>query len=227
MLLFSREVAPDLRFAAWKVEESPDFFRDQLPLTPEEQLELSQRQHPLRQSEWLASRWLLHLLTGAGDRMPLRKTATSKPFFLNAPQLHCSLSHSHGTVAALLSSTICGCDIQAIVPKMPRIAPKFMREDELEWAESRQDADYRLDMMHLIWTAKEAMYKAYGLKAVDFKAHLYITPFDWERTAIHTSAGRLIQPGFQQNFELFSGFFDDEQTAFVWTVAKYLTENQG
>ena len=39
--------------------------------------------------------------------------------------------------------------------------------------------------MHVIWGAKESMYKAYGLKEIDYKKHL----------AVHSAASILRSPG--------------------------------
>ena len=218
MLLFSRNINAGLRFAAWQISEGEAFFRDDLPLTSEETTELARHQHPVRRLEWLAGRWLLHRLTGREERLALTKNLYSKPFFIAAPQLHCSLSHSQGTVAALLSDQSCGCDIQVLVEKMPRIAPKFMRPDEFEWVERDEPAN-QYEIFHLFWTAKEAMYKAHGLKELDFRAHLFLSPFEWHPDALMETKGWVQKDNLRIDYHLYMGYFEGEGSPFVWTVA--------
>lgn len=219
MLLFSVNIQEDLRFAAWKIEEGEAFFRDDLPLSAQEEAEIARHQNELRRLEWLAGRWLLHRLTGRDERLILGKSPYSKPFFLSEPQLHCSLSHSQGTVATLLSNRICGCDIQVLVEKMPRIAPKFMRPDELAWV-SQYPAPVQLEYMHLFWTAKEAMYKAHGLKELDFRGHLFLEPFVWQKEGVVQTTGRIQKDDLVLQYQLFMGYFENENTPFVWTLAQ-------
>lgn len=221
MLLFSQHIEEELRFAAWHITEEEAFFERDLPLSAAEQVEMERHQHPLRRLEWLAGRWLLHRLTGREQRLLLAKSPYSKPFFMDEPRLHCSLSHSHGTVAALLSPSICGCDIQAVVPKMSRIAPKFMRPDELEWVHS-QPLDQQLDLLHLFWTAKESMYKAYGLKELDFREHLFMETFEWRPGQTVQTRGRIQKEAIGWDFSLYHGRFEWESGAFLWTVARKL-----
>lgn len=177
-LLFSRHLFSDSTFAVWQIAEPESVFETGMLLTPEEALDVSLLKG-LRRAEWWASRWLLHRLTGGGQRLPLAKTAFSKPFFLDRPDLYCSLSHSHGTIGALLSDQNCGCDLQVYVEKMRKIAPRFLHPEEAEWV-SQYSMPVQMDLMHLFWTMKEALYKTYSLKALDFKDHIRIGPFDWD-----------------------------------------------
>jgi 4'-phosphopantetheinyl transferase len=224
LLLFTRQLASDTRFGAWHIAEAESFFREDLPLTEGEAAELARHLDPIRRLEWLASRWLLHRMTGAPERMPLQKNPFAKPFFTEETDLQCSLSHSQGTVAALLSNTACGCDIQVLVDKMPRIAPRFMRADEFDMIRSYPLAE-QFVLLHAFWTAKEALYKAYGLKELDFRAHLHITPFTWQNNIARTT-GWVEKNDIMQSYQLYIELFQTEapQKSFVWTVAE-LTES--
>lgn len=218
MLLFSRNINDSLRFAAWQISEGEAFFRDDLPLTAEETTEFERHQHPVRRLEWLAGRWLLHRMTGRNERLAIGKSPYSKPFFIGEPQLQCSLSHSQGTVAALLSEQVCGCDIQVLVEKITRIAPKFMRPDEFEWVD-RDEPAQRFEIIHLFWTAKEAMYKAHGLKELDFREHLFIEPFVWYTDDLMETTGRIRKGDLSIDYQLYMGLFSGEDQSFVWTIA--------
>lgn len=222
MLLFSQHLEPTVQFAAWHIAEEEAFFRQDLPLSGAEDTEIGRYQLPLRRLEWLAARWLLHRLTGRSERLPLIKDNYSKPFFLDTPHLHCSLSHSHGTVAALLSEQVCGCDIQMLVPKITRIAPKFMLSADFDWVD-KYPPEERLELLHLFWTTKEALYKAHGLKELDFNEHLFVEPFDWNPLQTCIGRGVIKKAGKTDYYQLKMGRFEWESGVFLWTVA--LSEN--
>lgn len=205
-----------LRFGVWQIAEPESYFRDDLPLQPEEEADL-ERFKGIRRLEWLAGRWLLHKLTGSPERLPLGKDTFAKPFFLDRPELHCSLSHSHGIVGALLADRVCGCDLQVLVDKMPRIAQKFLHVDEAAFVQ-QFSKDAQFDLLHVFWTAKESLYKAYGLKELDFRAHLRVDSFPW--SDLSASATGWIRKGdFEQAYRL---YFEKTELAdggaFVWTV---------
>jgi 4'-phosphopantetheinyl transferase len=217
-LLFSKHPFPGATFAAWQIAEEEAFFRIDLPLSAEEETAFAQLKG-LRRMEWLAGRWLLHKISGAPQRLPLAKTAFSKPFFLNRPDLFCSLSHSHGIVGALLSDINCGCDLQLLVDKMPKIAPKFLNSDERHFIE-QQPAQRQFDLMHLIWTAKESLYKAWGLKELDFRADLQVRAFEWNGSE-GASVGVIQKGDHKQSYRLYfekRELPEDTGGAFVWTV---------
>ena len=101
-LLLTTHPFLDTTFGLWQIAEEESFFREELPLSREEEAEITRLKNDLRRHEWLASRWLLHKMTGAPQRLPLAKDAFSKPFFPENQHLACSLSHSHGIVGALI-----------------------------------------------------------------------------------------------------------------------------
>lgn len=202
-------------FGLWQIAEEENFFRHELPLTTAEETELAKLKN-IRRMEWLASRWLLHKLTGAPQRLPLSKDAFSKPFFLDQPDLYCSLSHSHGIVGALLAGQNVGCDIQVQVAKMPRLAYKFLNDKEDAFVR-KHTAPEQFDLFHVFWTAKESLYKAYGLKELDFRAHMRLEPFHW---ADRGSAKGWVEKGsFRKPFRLyFEKFRLPGDESLIWTV---------
>lgn len=220
-LLFIRHITLHpgqvLTFGVWQIAEDEQYFREDLQLASPEEEDLA-RYKGIRRLEWLAGRRLLHLLTGADLRLPLGKNAFAKPFFLHRPELHCSLSHSHGIVGAMLADGVCGCDLQVLVEKMPRLAGKFLHRDEDIFLQDFP-REARFDLMHVFWTAKESLYKAYGLKELDFREHLRIEPFEWSGQSAETT-GWVQKDHFRQAYRLHFEKADlpDETGAFVWTV---------
>lgn len=219
-LLLATHPFPDTVFGLWQIAEEEAFFRDELPLTVAEETELARLKN-IRRLEWLASRWLLHKLTGSPQRLPLAKDAFSKPFFLGQPDLYCSLSHSHGIVGALLARQNVGCDIQVEVTKMPRLAHKFLHKKEDAFVR-KHTATEQFDLFHVFWTAKESLYKAYGLKELDFRAHMRLEPFLW--TGNGNTAGWVKKNSFRQRYRLyFEKLHLPAEGALIWTVC--LPEN--
>lgn len=243
-LLLTRHPFPDTTFGLWQIAEEEAFFREELPLTTAEELEMARLKNDLRRREWLAGRWLLHKLSGAPQRLPLAKDAFSKPFFPENKHLACSLSHSHGIVGAFIwewglgiwdwegpipnpqspnpkslipNPQSCGCDIQVLVDKMTRLAPKFLHLEEEQFVAGRTESE-RFDLLHVLWTAKESLYKAYGLKELDFRAHLRVESIDWN-DGRGTGRGIVEKNAFRETYRLlFEKIEVPDAGALVWTV---------
>ena len=90
-----------------------------------------------------------------------------------------------------------GIDIQQVVEKIERIAHKFMRPEETASLQTATE----LEHLHVYWGAKEALYKAYGRKLLDFKKHIHITPFDYDVT-IGQCEGYVIKDDFKAFYQL-------------------------
>ncbi len=162
--------------ALWKIEEPEEWFLEMLSLEAEEERQLA----PLkghRRLEWLAARQLVHDLTGVPERHALLKDEFGKPF-LREMDLHLSISHSRIYAAAVLSPMVCGIDIQLIIPKIELLAPKFMLPEDMA---SIEPAD-KIEYLHVCWSAKEALYKAYGKREIDWIAHLNLDHFSYRST---------------------------------------------
>jgi phosphopantetheinyl transferase (holo-ACP synthase) len=67
-----------------------------------------------------------------------------------------------------------GVDIQVMHEKIHRIAPKFVNRTEFEGI----DAVHEKEQLHLIWGAKECMYKAYGKRELRFREHMQLHGVD-------------------------------------------------
>ncbi len=214
-LLLTTHPFPDTTLGIWHISESESVFRAELPLSAQEEAELSNLQH-VRRMEWLASRWMLHLLTGAFQRLPLAKDAFSKPFFLDNPDLFCSLSHSQGVAGAMIAAKNCGCDIQVIVKKMPKIAHKFLGVAEANFVAAFSE-EVQLELFHLYWTAKESLFKAYGIKALDFRAHIFVQNMIWDGYS-GSAKGLIKKNDVQLEYDLRFGKLDFDAGSLVWAT---------
>lgn len=158
----------------WKIDEPEHWFVDQLHPGPKEQHVL-QAIRGSRRTEWLAGRLLAHHLSGHPVRLPCLNMPSGKPFFVGSDQ-ELSLSHSYGIVAAFVSpSHSIGVDVQKVVSKINRIAPRFLNQNELDCLDSHLSTAH----LHVFWGAKESIYKADDRSGLDLRKHIHINPFSY------------------------------------------------
>jgi phosphopantetheinyl transferase len=195
-LLFEKNINAQTKLAVWNIEESEEWFIERLWLCREELLELDALKGKKR-LEWLADRYVLHELIGEQDRFPCIKDEFGKPF-LEGSDWQISLSNSANRAAAIVSKNPTGLDIQYLTEKIKRIAPKFMRNDEFLFLDKKNE----LEHLHVFWGAKEALYKAYGKRELDFKKHIILSPFEYD-LSVGKCFGKVEKDDFQANFEIF------------------------
>lgn len=153
----------------WRIEESEGALTENLHLAPAEQEQLASIMGEGRRKEFLAARHLLHRMSGRELRGALVKDEHGKPH-LDGSDHQISISHTERLSAAVAHPRACGIDVQVFVAKIRRLAHRFTGPEE---EHQLTDAN-RLIFQHLIWSAKEAMYKAYGRREVDFRENLFI-----------------------------------------------------
>jgi 4'-phosphopantetheinyl transferase len=167
-LIEQKTIAVDLSFYLWKIEETIEWFLENLPIEAVNRTVL-EKWHFKRQLEWLSGRYLIYAITG---KTTIAVDDYGKPYFLDN-SAHFSVSHTNNYVALLLSQTPCGIDIQTYSPKIARIATKFINAIEEDYLIGLNQTDYTA-FLHVYWSAKEAVYKAYGKKELAFK-DIFIT----------------------------------------------------
>jgi 4'-phosphopantetheinyl transferase len=123
---------------------------------------------------WLASRALIrHLFKGhvigviKDEFNKPSLTVDGKPYFI-------SITHSYQYAAVIVSKTRpVGIDMERMDERIQRVKHKFTRDDEFVFLKLEKENE----MLTVIWSAKETLYKFYGKKELDFKLHLKIEPF--------------------------------------------------
>ncbi len=173
-IFLKKELPFEGELGLWKISEDESYFLNRLSLFDDEKKYLN-RLNNKRRLEHLASRYLLHLMSGREIRGACLKDEYGKPYLENS-DYHISFSHSNQMVAVIGSPSIVGIDIQKYVDKITRIQHKFLSNHELEYV---KDSDAK-EKLHILWGAKESLYKAYGRKKVEFKEHLAIDNFKWD-----------------------------------------------
>ncbi len=195
-LLFEKNINSQTKIAVWNIEESEEWFLERLILCSEELFELKDLKNKKR-LEWLADRYVLHKLIGEEDRFFCIKDEFGKPF-LKGNKLEISLSNSANKAAAIISSKATGIDIQYLTEKIKRIASKFVCDDEFFFLDKKNE----LEHLHVFWGAKEALYKAYGKRELDFKKNIILDSFEYDLSN-GKCFGKIEKDNFIINFEIF------------------------
>jgi len=156
------------RLAIWELSESIDelypLLRCEIP---------SFFKNKQRNIEWISSRILLQELLPFD--FELIKDEFGKPH-LKEREESISLSHCSQYTAVAVSERSIGIDIEHVSERIHRISDRFMNVHEHEQMPLSNQTTYK----YLIWCAKEAVYKLYGRRAVDFSNHMKVLPFDMQ-----------------------------------------------
>jgi 4'-phosphopantetheinyl transferase len=190
------------RIGVWEISEPTDFFRSGLALHPREKEEYSRINFDHKSLEWLASRYLTQHLHNKAERDPITKDDQGKPFFTESSQF-LSLSHTDGFVASCFHDRPCGIDIQVYDKKTLKVAPRILSKEEMQRYLSKPD----LSLATFYWSAKEAVYKAYGKRKLEFRTEIILRSFT---QSDHQMRGEiaLIKDHLHLNY-LVEGYFDE------------------
>jgi len=165
-IFFQHSINSSTSLGIWKIEEPESFFLEKVPVK-------QHVSHPYKRLQHLAGRYLLPFLY---EDFPLEEILiadTRKPF-LQDEKYHFSISHCANYAAAIASSTSrVGVDIELVSPTIERIAHKFLNEHEkdilLDWQHLPK---LYIQLITVMWSAKEAIYKWYGDGQVSFQNHI-------------------------------------------------------
>jgi len=184
------------RLAIWHAEEDVAFFRNHLNIYPMEETEIKEL-HGRKLKEWYSSRFLLNEIMPCPVRPACIKDEYGKPYLLTSDK-KISISHSGEYAAVIISELDSGIDIQMIVPKISRIAPKFIEDEAWNFIPEFDNILY----LHAIWGAKECMYKAYGRRRLDFRRDMKIKPFVFDAEGFYFE-GSVQKDNYFKRFTLF------------------------
>ena len=172
-IFYQHDLSEHTRLAIWKIEEDENFFLEFVPL----QRSIT---HPHKRLQHLAGRYLLTHLFPQFPINLIQIADTRKPF-LRDEVYHFSISHCGDYAAAVVSATErVGIDIEITSPKILKIAHKFLHCEERQMLRScctdltGTDKEY-VNIVTLLWSAKEAMFKWWGGGGVDFSEMLRVS----------------------------------------------------
>lgn len=193
---------PEIELSIWKVTELEAYFESKLEMDKSEK-EIIDKLSKRKQLEWLASRYLLHLMSGRAIRGAFVKDTYGKPHLTNS-DYNVSISHSNNHISVIASKDLVGVDIQTYVNKISRIRHKFVSEDEdLYIDESNSNVG-----LHIIWGAKESLYKAYGKRGLGFISNMSVWSLDASKSEGRFK-GKVHKDDYEQEFDLFYHLFEE------------------
>lgn len=158
--------------------------------------------HPKKRLEFLASRQLIIQMCEKLDipYQGIEKDGFGKPHLINS-DYQISISHSYPMVAcAIHPSEPCGIDIESLRPQLLKIKHKFLNPKELTYCGDD------LKKLCLHWSAKEALYKAYGRKNLIFAEQLSIQQISSKQIQAQITIDKDVE-NFILNYEYFLEYF--------------------
>lgn len=171
-IFFQHQVSDTTRIGIWKIEETEEFFKRNVP----QHREVT---HPHKRLQHLAGRFLLQFLYPDFPYELIQIADTRKPF-LPDEQYHFSISHCGDYAAAIVSKDKrVGVDIEIPVEKIGGIMYKFLSAKEHELFNfipgvGEISATNTFQTPTLFWSAKEAVFKWYANGSVDFRRQIQL-----------------------------------------------------
>ena len=171
-VFFQHQINENTRVGVWKIEETEEFFKGNVP-------QHRDVTHPHKRLQHLAGRFLLQFLFPDFPYQLIEIADTRKPF-LPDEQYHFSISHCGDYAAAIVSrDKRVGIDIEIPVEKIKNIMYKYLSAKEhgifnlIPGADGNL-ADNTYQQPALLWSAKEAVFKWYGNGGVDFRKQIQL-----------------------------------------------------
>jgi len=164
-LLLNKQIAHNVSVAVWQITETEDYLLNSLQLWSEDEMRINSINLQTVRLQKLACRAALAKLLGT-NKIGITYTENGQPQLQNH---HISFSHTKNAVAVALAETPIGIDIEEITPRILPLYARFMNEQE------RAACDVNnLKNLYYYWCAKEAMYKWFAIKNLDFIEDLQV-----------------------------------------------------
>lgn len=203
-LFYWDDLDENTRLAVWKIEEPEEFFSSSVSV----QREIS---HPHKRLQHLAARYLIGMLYPDFPFHQITIASSRKPF-LPDEKYHFSISHCANFAAVIVSSVArVGIDVEYFTPRLHKIKYKFLHADELRFVNAQLPSQ-QTSLLTLLWSAKEAMYKWYGLGEVDFSDMMKTYPFS--KGISGTIDGAFMKSPLQQQLKL--QYLNWDEICLVW-----------
>ena len=190
-IIFEKSISTTKKLAVWQITETSEQLFYSLNEIPAQATEK-------RKLEYACSALLINYLTGPKTHSKLSKNENGKPILFDS-NTEVSFSHSKDFVACLIDieGNPVGVDIERIRDKIKAIEHKFV---------SNFDSTSESDIIHqhLIWGAKEVLFKLYSLKSVNFIQDLRVNFKDSK------GKGKINKQDYQEEFDLEFMIFEKE-----------------
>jgi 4'-phosphopantetheinyl transferase len=169
-----RKTDPLFRIIIWQSTESTDELLAAARLSDSDLTAFHSFKSDKRKREWVSVRTALRMLDPAVQGS-ITYNADGRPNLIGDRSI--SISHSGNYIAIMLSDAgKTGIDIEEIHPRIELLAKKFVNENEKSFIMHAN----QMRIYHVIWGAKEVLFKIYSRGGIDFRKDLHVNPFEYQ-----------------------------------------------
>jgi 4'-phosphopantetheinyl transferase len=167
--MLRKQIDEHTLYAIWQISESVEELWSAIILREEEEVLYRSFVAESRKKQWLAYRLLVSDLLRP-DNFPIEYNEGGKPF-LAGSDFHISVTHTEDLAAVIISrNAMVGIDMEKIRPRVAKVKDRFLNPAEL----ASINKDRELEQLTLAWCAKEALYKLYGDRNLDFRENILV-----------------------------------------------------
>jgi len=167
-LYYQQDINENTRLAIWEIAEGHDFFLEKVSLR-------YPVVHLQKQLQHLAAGYLLPYLYPDFPYQEVVYPEQGRPF-VSGDRYFFSLTHSGNMAAAMVSASgAVGIDLEKITDRVHRIRHKFLSDVEWEWVQG-QGEEMQRELLTLLWTVKEAVYKWRNIPGTIFSQDILVSP---------------------------------------------------
>lgn len=149
-----------------------------------------------RKREWLTVRNALKSLHPDLASSSIYYDSNGKPFLRDNKSV--SISHSHDFVALMTANNSrIGIDIEFIHHRIINLSQKFLSDEEKQ----NVIPENQIEKLHVMWGAKEVLYKIHSIGGIDFKKDFYVHPFSYKKSGDLKAV--ILKKGFEKEFNIF------------------------
>jgi phosphopantetheinyl transferase len=189
-----KEIRPGIRTGLWRIDEEVPELISGLNLSAEEASGYHLLKNELRKRQWLAYRRMVCEMLDT-RQAPVHNDAEGKPLIVGYPH-KISVSHTENYASVIISETHeVGIDIERLRTRILRIREKFLSSKEMDML---QEGD--LGKPTILWCAKEALYKLYGKRNLDFRKQISLDNFDIRHPG--SFGGKIIVGDIERHYRL-------------------------
>lgn len=197
-IIYSEQIDEIAIWGVWKITESETSLMSMLngKIAIEK---LDMITHSQKRIEWLGARALVCELVQRFEESvcEIANDDLGKPYLKNQP-LHLSISHSKKYAVAILHRhSSVGIDIELSSNKVLNNIHRLCNEAEI------LDIENDIQKATMAWCAKEALYKYYGKKKLDFKKNIFLS------ISQNQIDGKIVIDELEQTPKLFSKTWKD------------------
>ena len=197
-LSYSEIISNNIQICIWQITEDEVFLSSGLSMSQEALKRLSSRKSEVHRKGYLAIR---QLLKGCGITPEIHQyDQDGAPFLTDGRYL--SISHTKNIAAIAISFSPVGIDLENYQEKIKKIAPRFLHMEESK-DHSKTDC---IEFLTQIWTAKEAIYKAFRTPGIHFNTQLLVEPF---QTKAASGVGHVLHQDKDLLYSLNFRYFKD------------------